>query len=379
MVNRKRLVHEFITLLKIDSESGNEKAISDYLIRKLTDMDLIVIEDNYRYNKESSSGNIVATLETMSVSRNHPSIFFCSHMDTVSPGRNVQPIVEGDIIRSDGTTILGSDNKAGIAVIIEALNVIKEQSIEHGRLQFIFTVCEEKGLLGAKNLSTNLLNSDYGYVLDGNGDIGDIMLTSPGRSIFQIEVKGRQAHSSINPEDGISAIQVAAKGISLLNLGNLTANSTMNIHKFVGESPSNLVCDKVLIEGEIRSTNDKTIESIASNLDKVFEKVCAVNKCEYSISNKMEFPPYVIGNEEDVVENVIKAMTKLGIKNNLIKNNVSSSDANILNNYGIPTLNLGMGYQGIHTTNEFYRITNLVKITNLILNIIRNSKMHQLK
>ncbi|UUZ94341.1 M20/M25/M40 family metallo-hydrolase [Paenibacillus sp. P25] len=195
MINQRRLVEEFIELVQVDSESGQEQEISRVLKEKFASYGLKVEEDDSAAKTGHGSGNLICTLPANSA-RNLPKLFFTSHMDTVTPGKGIKPQIGQDgYIRSDGTTILGSDDKAGLAAMFEALRVLKENNIEHGQIQFVITAGEEMGLKGSRAMEAKWIDADFGYALDSNGEIGNIAVAAPTQSKVYITFTGRSAHA----------------------------------------------------------------------------------------------------------------------------------------------------------------------------------------
>ncbi len=232
MIRQDRLVEEFMELVQVDSETGHEEEIAEVLKRKFSDLGLSVTEDDSKSRTGHGAGNLIVTMAgTPGVKA--PKLFFTCHMDTVAPGKGIQPQLGADgWITSDGTTILGSDDKAGIAVLFEAIKVIQEQNIEHGQIQFVITAGEESGLLGARCMDPKYLDADLGYAIDSNGEIGAIAVAAPTQAKMKMKIFGKSAHAGVNPEDGISAIQVASKAIARMKLGRLDHETTANIGKF---------------------------------------------------------------------------------------------------------------------------------------------------
>src|SRR5699024_6054082 len=177
-VNEERLIKEFLELVKIDSETKNEHEIATVLKNKFTDLGLEVIEDESKTKTNFGAGNLVCTLQGNIDGVD--TIYFTSHMDTVAPGKNIKPIIHADgYITSDGSTILGADDKAGLAVMLESIRLLEENDIKHGHIQFIITVGEESGLVGAKAIDRSLINAKYGYALDSDGEVGDLIVEAP--------------------------------------------------------------------------------------------------------------------------------------------------------------------------------------------------------
>lgn len=271
MINETRLLEQFMTLVQIDSETGFEKNISERLQQKLTALGCDVVEDDAAAKTGHEAGNIFANLPPSKGMEHLPCILFTSHMDTVVPGKGIKPRLDEDgYLRSDGTTILGSDDKAGCAAILEALQVLQEQHVPHGPIQIVITTGEESGLIGSRMIDTSKLKADFGYALDSNGPVGDIIVAAPAQAKINVKVYGKSAHAGINPEDGISAIQVASKAISKMPLGRIDAETTANIGSFAGGQQTNIVCDYVQIKAEARSLSMEKLKRQIDNHETSF-------------------------------------------------------------------------------------------------------------
>ena len=369
-INKERLIKQFIQLVQIDSESKEELAIATYLKEIFTSLGLTVLEDNAALKTGHQANNLICTLK----GNNHTSetIFFAAHMDTVKPGNNIKPIIDKNFIKSDGTTILGADDKAAIAVIIELIHILKEQQIPHGDIQFILTVGEESGLVGAKAFDTSLIHPSYGYVLDSDGEVGSIVVQAPYQYKILTKIYGKAAHAGIAPEKGISAINVAAKAISKMKLGRIDEETTANIGYFKGGKQTNIVCDYVEILAEARSLKKEKVDSIVNHIKQTFDQYANKYGATSSIEVNEMYAGYHLQQSEQVVAIAFQAAEEIGLNPKAIKSG-GGSDANIFNSYGIPTVNLAVGYENIHTKKERISIQQLINLTNLVLQIIKNS------
>ena len=366
-VNEKRVVDEFIELVQVDSETMHEEKISKVLREKLSDLGLQVYEDDSKTVTGHGSGNLICTLKG-----NKPdadSIYFTSHMDTVVPGNNVKPIIKDGFITSDGTTILGADDKAGLAALLEMTRLLKENNVEHGDIQFIITAGEESGLVGAKALDTSLIKATYGYAIDSNGDVGDIIIAAPTQAKVFATIKGKTAHAGVEPEKGISAITLAAKAISNMPLGRIDEETTANIGRFEGGKQTNIVVDHVEILAEARSLDRNKLDKQVEKMKDAFEKTSAKLGGSAEVEVQIMYPGYKQEAGDQVVEIARAAAKTIGRESKLLTSG-GGSDANVIAGFGIPTVNLAVGYEEIHTTNERIAIADLVKITELITAIV---------
>jgi tripeptide aminopeptidase len=373
MVQQDRLVQEFISLIQVDSESKFEQEISKVLTQKFSELGLQVEEDDSAPKTGHGAGNLFCTLEATDNNSSIPVLLFTSHMDTVAPGKAIKPqIGEDGYIRSDGTTILGSDDKAGIAAMFEAIRVLKEQNISHGRIQFIITAGEELGLKGSRSMDPKWIKAQYGYALDSNGSIGDIAVAAPGRAEIAITFQGKSAHAGVNPEDGISAIQVASKAVSKMSLGRIDSETTANIGSFSGVGPLNVVCDKVTLEAEARSIVQPKLEKQIESMRQACETAAkeAGTTCEFNA--EIVYASYMHDDSSPVVQLASRALKTMGLTSRTFHSG-GGSDANIFNGLGVPTVNLAVGYQEIHTTKENIAISDLIKTTELVVAIIKES------
>lgn len=197
MINEQRLLNTFLELVQIDSETGNESTIQPILKEKFISLGLEVKEDEAAKHPKLGANNLVCTMNSTIEEGEVPKLYLTSHMDTVVPAINVKPIVKDDgYIYSDGTTILGADDKAGLAAMLEVLQVIKEQQIPHGQIQFVITVGEESGLIGAKELNSELLDADFGYAIDASADVGTTVVGAPTQMLISAKIFGKTAHAS---------------------------------------------------------------------------------------------------------------------------------------------------------------------------------------
>lgn len=369
-VNQERLVEEFIELVQIDSETKFESEIAEILKKKFSNLGLDVYEDNSKEETGHGAGNLICTLPGNLDGAD--SIYFTSHMDTVVPGKGIKPIIKNGVITSDGTTILGADDKAGLAAMFEAIRLVNESNIKHGDIQFIITAGEESGLVGAKALDGSLIHAKYGYALDSNGDVGDIIVAAPTQAKVFAVIKGKTAHAGVEPEKGISAITIAAKAISNMPLGRIDEDTTANIGRFEGGKQTNIVADHVEILAEARSLVPSKMEAQVAKMKEAYEKTAEKYGGSAEVTVTVMYPGYNQKAGDQVVEVARSAAKSIGRDSKLLKSG-GGSDANVIAGLGIPTVNLAVGYEEIHTTLEKIAIDDLVKVTELVTAIIKEA------
>lgn len=367
MINQERLLNEFLELVQIDSETKNEAEIAKVLKNKFTELGVDVYEDDTTAQTGHGAGNLICTLK--GTKDGVDPIYFTSHMDTVVPGKGVKPSIKDGYVVTDGTTILGADDKAGLAVMLETVRVLKEQNIPHGMIQFIITVGEESGLVGAKALDSSLVKAKYGYALDSDGKVGNIVVAAPTQAKISAVILGKTAHAGVAPEKGVSAITIAAKAIAKMPLGRIDEETTANIGRFEGGTQTNIVCDRVNILAEARSLVPEKMEEQVRKMKEAFESAAEEMGGKAEIEVQVMYPGFKFGEGDHVVEIARKAASKIGRSCELLKSG-GGSDANVIAGFGVPTVNLSVGYEDIHTTNEKMPIEELNKLAEMVIAII---------
>lgn len=369
MVNQQRLLDEFLELVQIDSAPKDERLIADALIPKLKELGFEVTEDDAGKKIGGNAGNLIAVLEGQ---KEAPALLFCAHMDRVEPGRGIKPQIKDGIITSDGSTILAADDVAGIAAILEAVRVVREQQIPHGRIEILFTVAEEGGLFGAKSLDPNLLQAKAGFFLDAGGPVGTIVVQAPAQKSLKATIHGKAAHAGVAPEAGISAILVASHAFTKMKLGRIDPETTANIGIIQGGVATNIIPDRVDFKGEARSLDNNKLEAQMNHMVDTIKATCADFGITADIEVEHSYSAFGLTSEDYVVQLASKAAKEIGLEPRL-ESTGGGSDANIINGYGIPSVVLGMGYTDVHTTSEAIPVSQLEAAANYVLSIIKES------
>ncbi len=376
MIDRDRLVNRFLELVQIDSLSKKEREIALRLKGELEALGADVTIDDAGEKVGGSVGNVIATFKGNTPSA--PPILLSAHMDTVVPGEGVKPIVEGDIIRSDGTTILGGDDKSGIAVILEAIRILKEKHLPHGDIEVVFTICEELGLLGAKHFDASRLRSRFGLVLDCD-QLSSLITRAPAAYRIAFKVHGLEAHAGVCPERGISAIRVASEAIAAMRLGRIDGETTANIGVIQGGLATNIVPNLVVVKGEARSLDLAKLEAQVEHMRACFQEAASRHRLmlegrtiearvEEEIVN--DYPRMNVPEGSRVIQLVKQAAEKLGLQIQTAATG-GGCDANIFNGHGMEVVNLGTGMREIHTVKEYLEVEEMVRATQLVLEVLQ--------
>ncbi|PKN78497.1 MAG: peptidase T [Candidatus Cloacimonetes bacterium HGW-Cloacimonetes-1] len=365
---KRDIVDYFQDLVMIDSESGFERKIADKVIQDLRELGADVIEED---RGSTEAGNIYAYFQG---SPDKKPIMFCAHIDTVKPGNGVKPRIVNGKITSDGTTILGADDKSGVAQIILGIADILTEVTAHAPIEVVLTVKEEIGLQGAKALDKSRLKSAFGYALDAQ-DIGDIIIGAPSQNSIKIVVRGKEAHAGVEPEKGISAIRVAAEAITMMPLGRIDHETTANLGIISGGIATNIVAKQVEIMGEARSHNPLKLDQVCSDITKALEH--AINKhqhenmkASFEIAINREYSAFYVHEDEMPVALLKAAMAQLNIIPKVQKGG-GGSDANIFNAGGVQVVIIGTGMNRYHTVEEYITIEELKRGQALVSELIR--------
>jgi len=371
MVNLSRLKQTFLNLLYLSSPSRQEGLVASYIKERLNALSIPYLEDNAGEKLGSTANNLIAWVEGK---KEKPVLMLNAHMDTVQrPEEKVEVIEKNDVLKSKGKTILGADDKSGIAIIIELLEILKENNFSHWPLQPVFTICEEIGLLGAKNLDYSLLEAKWGLVLDG-GEPAEIIHRAPTANRFRIEVIGKEAHAGVEPEKGINAIWVASKAISQLSWGRIDEETTCNVGLIKGGIATNIVPPKVILEGEVRSHKPEKLEAQTEKISTAFQNIIAdispqSGLARLNIDIKEDYPLMYVSEVHPLIKLLQKAGKQIGMEMHL-KISGGGSDANIFNSINIPSVIIGTGMKNVHTCQEYISLYDMVKTVNILLQMI---------
>lgn len=368
-INTQRLIAEFFELVQIPSLSKKEGKLAQVLTQKLQDLGLEVKIDEAGKKVEGETGNIIATLPGKT---DGPKILLSAHMDTVTPGEGIRPVLENGVIHSAGDTILGADDKAGITSILEVLRILKEEGLKHPTLVIVFSIGEEVGLLGVKNLVQEDIQADMGLVLDSSGPVGQVITRGPTQSRIKVLIKGKAAHAGVAPEEGVSAILIAAEAIRRMKLGRIDSETTANIGTINGGQATNIIPDQVIIEGEARSHSLEKLAKQHEMMKRAFIEAANDLAGIAKVEINMEYPVIKLLDNSPVIEIIKEAGRKINLPIELVATG-GGSDANLYNSYGIPTVNLAIGMDRVHTIEENIRVEDLEKITQLLLEIVKVS------
>ena len=340
MADQERLVKTLMELIKIDSPSGEEDAMDAEVSARLESLGLKVSHDAFN--------NVIAQLPG-----DGPPIMLSAHLDTVEPGRGIKPIVDGGVLRSDGSTILGGDCKAGVAIVLEGLAAAAESNGGGNRaIEVVFTRHEEGGLVGAHHLDFSMVSATAGIVFDGEGPPNRIILSAPSQNVVTAQITGRAAHAGLEPEKGISALLIAAEILGQLPLGRIDEETTANIGRLEGGLKRNIIPELAFLDGEFRSRSNEKLADLERKFRGVFDEVASRYpdaKIELDIVNT--YQAYNIDAGSEAVAIISRALAGMGMTP-LLETTGGGSDANVFIEKGITAIPVGIGVRDFHTTWE---------------------------
>jgi tripeptide aminopeptidase len=351
----KKMVDIFMELVRIDSESGEEEGVMQYLEKFLTtELGAKCERDSY--------GNLIARIPGKNSTQKTPILLSC-HADTVKPGKGIEPYLEGGIIRSRGETILGADNKAGITEVLEALRTAQKRP----PVEFVVSREEEIGLVGAKHFDTSKISAKTGFLFDGDV-LEKIVIGGPSHMMIDVEITGKAAHAGMEPEKGISAIKGAANGIAKMKLGRLDHESTANVGIIKGGEIRNGIPEKAFITAECRSLDNEKCKRIGEEMRKIFEDGAKQEGAKADVKMRLAYQAVNIPENAPVVEISRKALEKIGIKP-ITEIICGGTDASIYNEKGIQTAVLGTGVEKEHSKEEQIAVSAMEKAVTVLHNI----------
>lgn len=341
---RERLHHTFEALCRIDSPTGRERPCADWIRRELGGIGVELAEDGAGPVAGSDSGNLWGRID----GRDQASVMLCAHMDTVPAIAPIEPRLHDGVWENANAAILGADNKAAVAVLIElARRLSAPGAAPEVGLELVFTVCEENGLHGAKAFDCSVLRSPFGYVYDHASPIGEIVTSSPTYQRVTADLQGRAAHAGIRPEAGRSAIAAAARAIAALQLGRLDSGTTCNVGTIAGGTTTNVVPEHCRVEAEVRGLQDERVETVLTEVIDRFQDAADGAECDLDITVERMFSGYRTPTRAPEVALAERALAACGHTPTAIATG-GGSDANAFQAQGFACVNLANGTEANH-------------------------------
>lgn len=362
-----RLVETFLDLVRIDSPSGDEAEVARYCADVFAGLGFEVRFDDSARHTGSNTGNLIAVLPPNAPGR---TLVLSAHMDCVQPCRGVVPVLADGRITSAGETVLGADDKAGIAVILETVRRLIESGESHGELRVVLTVSEETGLTGAKALDPADVQGDLCLVLDADGEPGGIVTSAPTHYTFVATFHGTAAHAGVAPELGRSALVMASRGIAALKLGRLDERTTANIGTVEGGTATNVIPARATVTGECRSLDAERVEQVRQIMDTTLRQAAHAGGGTVDVAWTREYDGFCFDADDPAVDLVSDSCREAGVEPTTFPTG-GGSDGNVFTALGVPTLVLACGMKDVHSTNESIRLTDLETLADIVTNVGR--------
>lgn len=363
MIQTERLIRTFCRLVSFDSPSYGERKICDCLKETLQQLGLTVTEDSAAEKIGGTAGNLYAVLPATAGMETLPPLLFSAHMDTVEPSRGKQAIVHSDgTITSGGDTVLGADDCAALAAILEALSVIRENQLPHRTIEVLFSAAEETYCTGIGAFDFNRIQAKEAYILDMSGPVGGAAIQAPTILSFRITVHGRASHAGFIPEAGIHAIGTAASAIHSLKNGWLDEQTTRNIGTISGGSQTNIVSETCVVTGEIRSFSHASAMAAWEETQTAFRSAALQTGAEVELAYTIHVHAYHTPENHPVVKRFETACRKQGISS-FLRSTMGGSDNNPLSQHGIVGIVLATAMNNTHSCTEYTSADELRRIS----------------
>jgi tripeptide aminopeptidase len=362
-MKENRLLDIFLQLIKIEALSQHEKPVADYITDFLIALHLKPSFDKSTLKTKSNTGNLICEVGSGG------DVMFLAHMDTARSTKTVKPLILADRIVSDGTSVLGVDNRAGIAVILHALEKVLLEKNTGKDFTIAFTTCEESTLAGSLNLEI-AEHIKKCFIFDSSLRPGSFIYSSCGAKYFNVTINGKASHSALAPEKGINAIAIAAQALSQLKQGRIDSETTVNIGTISGGSATNVVPETTQLTGEVRSIDMEKVEEVIQAIKAIFAKETNARGAGLVFQDEWDFKPYKILPETEIYKDVLEVVKKVGLTPDAVVS-LAGSDANSLNSRGIPAINLGIGAQNPHGNDEFILTADLRKSSEIALELMK--------
>ena len=357
----------FTELAAIPSPPGEERAVADVVASYLRDCALEVDEDDAGERIGATAGNLYTRLEPTAPGT---PIFLCAHLDTVPPTGPIDPVVDDDgVVRNAAGTILGADDKAAVAVMLEATRRVLSERRRHAGIELLFTPKEEVGLVGASAFDESRLSARHGFVYDQAAPIGDVILGAPYSQSLQVTFQGRASHAGMHPEEGRNAIAAAARAIADLRLGQVDDHSTANVGVIHGGVAPNIVAERCMFVAEARSHDERRLADLVQEMLESISFAAETSDCRVDVESRKSYRGYRFKRDDDVVRFATQAIARSGHEVRFVLSG-GGADANVFNERGLQCLNLANGMIDIHTPDERIAVSDLEAMVDVTLALV---------
>ncbi len=365
--SRERLTELFLLLASLPSPPRHERRVADAITAYLAGLGVSTHEDKTGEVIGGDAGNLWCTVQGVDA---EPWVAFGAHMDTVTPTDSIEPYLDAEgVFRNRRPTILGADDKAALAAMLHATELLRSSGVPFPTYEMFFSVSEETGLLGIKHLADDVLASPVGVVLDASGPVGGIVHKAPSMMVLHATFRGRAAHAGVEPERGRSAIQSAGKAIAAMPLGRLDKETSANIGVIRGGVATNIVAEQCHIDGECRGHDESRLAEVAGAMVDAVQHAAAETGIDVDVDLSHEFRAFSLNGRSPAIRLAKAAVEALGLEPRMITAG-GGSDANVLNARGLPTINVTIGCMHAHSSEEHVALDDLERLCSLVLQLV---------
>jgi tripeptide aminopeptidase len=363
----------FVELAAIPSPPGEERAVADRVLAYLAELGIAAEEDDAAPRLGGTTGNILARLVPTSPGDGGTAIFLCAHLDTVPPTGPIEPVVDDGVVRNARDTILGADNKAAVAAMLEAIRRLVAENRPHAGVELVLTPKEETGLEGAAALGDGALAAEVGFVYDHAGPIGEIVAAAPSSTAIDAVFVGRAAHAGMHPEEGRSAVVAAARAIADLPLGRIDDETTANVGTIAGGTARNIIPERCAVHAEARSHDDHKLADVVREIVDSCTFAASLAECEVELDVREKYRSYRFRDDDPPVRLARDALAASGFAPQTIRAG-GGADANVFNARGLACANLANGMTRIHSADEHIAVADLEAMIDVTLNLVEAAR-----
>jgi tripeptide aminopeptidase len=356
----------FLELAALPSPPGQERAVADLVAAYLRDCGLGVDEDGTGPETGSEIGNLYTRIDP---NAGGEPLLLCAHLDTVPPTASIEPVVDDGVVRNGAGTILGADNKAAVAAMLEATRRVLAENRPHAGIELLFTPKEEVGLIGAYAFDHTRLSARLGYVFDQAAPIGHVILGAPFSQALEVTFHGRAAHAGMHPEEGRSAIAAAARAIAEMRLGQVDELSTANVGTIAGGTAANVVPEWCTFVADARSHDERRLADLVQEMQDAITFAAGVAECEASTVARKSYEGYRFAKSDAPVVLAADALARCGYQVTYERSG-GAADANVFNERGLQVVNLANGMTDIHTPDEHIAVADLEAMVDVTLALV---------
>lgn len=367
MIKRDRILESFLTLVRTDTKTLDEAKMADVLQSMMEGIGFTCERDGAGEAHGGTTGNLICRLAGSVKGR---PLLLCAHMDRVSPGLGVKPVVRDGYVYSDGSTILGADDAGGLIGIVEGLRHALEAGIERPDIEVLFTIGEEGGMFGARYVELDKLTAQECYVLDSSAPVGSLIVQAPAAASVEVTVVGKAAHGGVAPEKGINALQVAAHALTQLRQGRIDEETTCNLGVAGGGEATNVVMERFTMKGDTRSISMAKLDAQIAHIESVFSQTAAEWGARVELNIEKKYGAVNLTEADSIVQRSQAAFRAAGIEP-VLKATGGGSDANMFNMRGLLALNHGCGYSNAHALEEKQSIEDLERLVAFVVELVK--------